>query len=78
MKALDTCLLQTGTQLWISGRVQPVDNDPNLKEVESKGMGPVRQWWSGGFEPGEEAYVGVTTDYADYYLVSPAKTYVLC
>ena len=48
--------------------------DSSAKRVYVNG-GPVRSWWITGYSKDEEAVVGVTTDFADYYLVSPSSIY---
>ena len=39
-------------------------------------MGPITEWWIAGFDEGEKAIIGFSSDLADYYLLQPAEEYV--
>lgn len=38
-------------------------------------MGPINEWWTTGFDGGENALVGFSTAYADYFLMAPSEVY---
>ena len=38
-------------------------------------MGPVNSWWIAGFDGGEQALIGFTTAFADYFLMNPSMEY---
>jgi hypothetical protein len=37
--------------------------------------GQVNEWWITGFGQGEKATIGISTDFADYYLFNPSTSY---
>jgi hypothetical protein len=37
--------------------------------------GQVNEWWITGFGKGEKATIGISTDFADYYLFNPSTSY---
>ena len=40
-----------------------------------KKIGPITSWWIAGYEGGEKAVLGLSTDVADYYLMKPNPKY---
>lgn len=38
-------------------------------------MGPITQWWVAGYDGGEKAIVGISSDSGDYYLMNPSASY---
>lgn len=38
-------------------------------------LGPINEWWTTGFDGGENALVGFSTAYADYILMKPSEVY---
>lgn len=38
-------------------------------------MGPINEWWVSGYDGGELALLGFSTDYGEYYLMEPSEAY---
>jgi DNA (cytosine-5)-methyltransferase 1 len=38
-------------------------------------MGPMTQWWIAGFDEGENAIIGFSSDLGDYFLMRPSEEY---
>jgi hypothetical protein len=71
-------LVEEGKTVYFSGYVKGVfDGDPNTTEngVAVARGGPVTQFWSTGYEEGEQHVIGISTDRADYYLKKPCDEY---
>ncbi|CAI9739711.1 DNA (cytosine-5)-methyltransferase 1-like [Octopus vulgaris] len=75
--AFDTGLIEKNVELYFSGVVKPIyDENPSADGgVPCKTMGPINEWWTAGFDGGENSLIGFTTAYADYILMSPSKIY---
>lgn len=43
--------------------------------VPVRKIGPIVSWWIAGFDGGEKAILGISTDVADYYLLKPSQKY---
>jgi DNA (cytosine-5)-methyltransferase 1 len=46
-----------------------------LGGVPTKDMGPINEWWVSGFDGGDEALLGFSTCYAEYYLMQASASY---
>ena len=46
-----------------------------LGGIPCRNMGPINEWWTAGFDGGENALVGFSTAYADYFLMAPSEAY---
>ena len=73
----DTGLIETNKDLFFSGVVKPLhDRSPSVDGgVPAKCLGPIFEWWIGGYDDGDEAVMGFSTSFADYYLLQPAPIY---
>ncbi|XP_045468881.1 DNA (cytosine-5)-methyltransferase 1-like isoform X2 [Harmonia axyridis] len=73
----DTGLIETDVLLFFSGHVKPIYDDNSNPDggIPTYDMGPINEWWTTGFDGGEKALVGFSTDYADYYLMEPSQDY---
>ncbi|KAL3272241.1 hypothetical protein HHI36_022724 [Cryptolaemus montrouzieri] len=73
----DTGLIETDVLLYFSGYIKPIydDNSSPDNGVPAYDMGPINEWWTTGFDGGEKALVGFSTDYAEYYLMEPSEEY---
>ena len=38
-------------------------------------MGPINEWWTAGFDGGQNALIGFSTAFAEYILMSPSESY---
>ncbi len=38
-------------------------------------MGPITEWWVAGYDGGEKAIIGISSEYGDYYLMEPHEEY---
>ncbi|XP_044758419.1 DNA (cytosine-5)-methyltransferase 1-like isoform X2 [Coccinella septempunctata] len=70
-------LIETDVLLYFSGHIKPIyeDNSDPDGGIPAFDMGPINEWWTTGFDGGEKALVGFSTDYADYYLMEPSEEY---
>ena len=79
----DTGLIENGKDLFFSGVVKPMVGGDDATDaasdgvdgVSTKGLGPISEWWIGGYDGGDEAVIWFSTSFADYYLVRPAAVY---
>lgn len=73
----DSGLIERNVELWFSGVVKPIySEDADEKDgVVSKHLGPINEWWIAGYDGGEEALIGFSTEYADYILMEPNAQY---
>ncbi|OXB52588.1 hypothetical protein ASZ78_016903, partial [Callipepla squamata] len=60
----DTGLIERNIELYFSGAVKPIyDDNPCLDGgVRAKKLGPINAWWITGFDGGEKALIGFTTE----------------
>ncbi|XP_044757853.1 DNA (cytosine-5)-methyltransferase PliMCI-like [Coccinella septempunctata] len=70
-------LIETDVLLYFSGHIKPVYDDNSNPDggIPAFDMGPINEWWTTGFDGGEKALVGFSTDYAEYYLMEPSEEY---
>ncbi len=70
-------LVERNVELLFSGYIKPVyDDNPNAEGgVAMCDGGPLAEWWAAGFDGGERHLVGVSTEYAHYYLTAPSPAY---
>ena len=71
-------LIEEGKTVYFSGYIKGVfDGKPHSTDngVPVIMGGPVQEFWSTGFEAGEQPVIGITTKQADYYLKEPHNTY---
>ncbi|KAK9884556.1 hypothetical protein WA026_007398 [Henosepilachna vigintioctopunctata] len=73
----DTGLIQRDVHLYFSGYIKPIYDEDATPEngIPAYDMGPINEWWTTGFDGGEKALLGFSTDYAEYYLMEPAEEY---
>lgn len=41
-----------------------------------KDLGPINEWFVSGFDGGESAIIGISTQYGEYYLMEPSEKYL--
>ncbi|XP_070183335.1 DNA (cytosine-5)-methyltransferase PliMCI-like [Littorina saxatilis] len=77
LTGFDGGLLEKNKELFISGFLKPVyEEDPSIEGgIPCKEIGPINEWWTAGFDGGENALIGITTAYADYYLMAPSPAF---
>ncbi|KAK7495817.1 hypothetical protein BaRGS_00013037, partial [Batillaria attramentaria] len=77
LTAFDTGLLEKNKELYMSGFIKPIYEENPSPEggIPCKEIGPINEWWTAGFDGGENALIGVSTGYADYYLMAPTDSY---
>ncbi|TRY67204.1 hypothetical protein TCAL_02281 [Tigriopus californicus] len=72
-------LVDRGKKLYMNGLVKSVFSDPVSESIPSgvyvRQAGPIVQWWTTGFNKGENVVIGVSTDLADYHLQLPSSEY---
>ena len=79
---LDTNLIEKNKEVWMSGYLKClISEDPGYGESSGeysravKDIGPLYSWWNSGFDGGEIALSGVSSPFAEYYLVEPSEIY---
>ncbi|KAI8508772.1 DNA (cytosine-5)-methyltransferase 1 [Branchiostoma belcheri] len=75
--AFDTGLIEKNVELYFSGAVKPIyDENPSADGgVLAKSVGPINEWWTAGFDGGENALIGFTTAFAEYIVMQPSEAY---
>nr|ALB00264.1 DNA (cytosine-5)-methyltransferase [Tigriopus japonicus] len=69
-------LVDRGRKLYMNGLIKSVFSDPDsVLGVYVRQAGPIVQWWTTGFNKGENVVIGVSTDWADYHLQLPSLEY---
>ena len=73
----DTGLIENNKDLFFSGVIKSFDDrDPSVDDgVPAKCLGPILEWWIGGYDDGDEAVMGFSTSFAYYYLLRPSSLY---
>ncbi|RWS05273.1 DNA (cytosine-5)-methyltransferase 1-like protein [Dinothrombium tinctorium] len=74
---IDSGLIENGTEIYVSGFVKPVyDDDENPDNgIATKDIGPINEWWIGGFDGGEKLLIGIESCSASYVLLKPSLRY---
>lgn len=77
MCSLDSGLIETDKQIFISGYVKPIySDDPSIENgVAGKNFGPIAAWWTTGFDIEETPTLGISTAIGDYILMQPTEQY---
>lgn len=73
----DSGLIERDIEIFFSGYVKPIySDDPSIENgVPGKDFGPIVEWWSTGFDIGEQPTVAVSTEVGDYILMEPSDEY---
>ncbi|XP_034947832.1 DNA (cytosine-5)-methyltransferase 1-like [Chelonus insularis] len=76
----DTGLIEANVYLYCSGCILPIyDGDVSNQElsngVMAEKIGPINEWYVTGFDGGPQQPIGISTPYADYYLMYPTESY---
>ncbi|XP_028404799.1 DNA (cytosine-5)-methyltransferase 1-like isoform X2 [Dendronephthya gigantea] len=73
----DTGLIEKNKELFLSGYVKPIYDDNISADggISTKGIGPINEWWTTGFDGGENVVIGITTAFAEYVLMAPSDDY---
>uniref|UniRef100_T1JNW9 Cytosine-specific methyltransferase n=1 Tax=Strigamia maritima TaxID=126957 RepID=T1JNW9_STRMM len=73
----DSGLIQNGHVLYLSGCAKPIFSDDPSSEggVYVSSIGPITEWWSWGYDGGSAVVIGISSEFADYYLVEPSASY---
>ncbi|KAF6206136.1 hypothetical protein GE061_017361 [Apolygus lucorum] len=74
---LDSGIIEKNHDLRASGYVKAVfEHDSSIEGgIAVKELGPINQWWIGGYDGGEKALVGISTDSGEYFLMEPSLEY---
>lgn len=75
--AFDTGLIEKNVELYFSGYVKPIyDENSNVEGgICTRNMGPINEWWTAGFDGGQNALIGFSTAFAEYILMAPSEEY---
>lgn len=67
----DSGLIEKNIELYFSGYLKAIyDEDPSQNNaIVTKNLGPINEWWTAGFDGGQNALIGFSTAFADYYLM---------
>ncbi|CAB4021885.1 DNA (cytosine-5)-methyltransferase 1-like, partial [Paramuricea clavata] len=59
----DTGLIVKNKELFLSGYVKPIYDDNTNADggIATKAIGPINEWWTTGFDGGENVVIGITT-----------------
>ncbi|XP_001607336.1 DNA (cytosine-5)-methyltransferase 1 [Nasonia vitripennis] len=73
----DSGLIERDVEIYFSGYVKPIySDDPSIENgVPGKNFGPIVEWWSTGFDIGEQPTVAISTEIGDYILMEPSDEY---
>ncbi|XP_014661569.1 PREDICTED: DNA (cytosine-5)-methyltransferase 1-like [Priapulus caudatus] len=73
----DSGLIEKNVELLFSGYIKPIyDESPAVEGgISTRNMGPINEWWTAGFDGGENALIGFSTAFADYILMQPSEAY---
>jgi len=72
--SIDSGVIERNINLYLTGFIKPInDNDPSIENgVAVSELGPILEWWvSYGGGDSFHVVIGVSTDYADYFLIEP-------
>jgi len=74
---IDTDLIDKDKHIYMSGYVKAIyDQDPGIEGgVALKDCGPLTSWFTSGFDGGENALLGVSTESANYFLGQASDLY---
>ncbi|CAH3033865.1 unnamed protein product [Pocillopora meandrina] len=74
----DSGLIEKNIELFFSGYLKPIyDENPSPEGgVPTKALGPINEWWTTGFDGGENALIGFTTAFAEYILMQASEEYM--
>ena len=75
--SLDGGAIEANQLLYACGFLKPVYSESGEAEggVAVTEIGPINEWYIGGFDGGEKAIIGFSTSYSDYYLMIPSESY---
>ncbi|KAL5240708.1 hypothetical protein ACI65C_008118 [Semiaphis heraclei] len=76
MCSIDSGMMERNVNLYITGYVKPIYN----RSLDIKGgiacmAGPILEWWLSSYDGGDQALIGINTEYADYLLLEPHPNY---
>ncbi|KAH7974530.1 hypothetical protein HPB49_016491 [Dermacentor silvarum] len=73
----DGGLINANVALYLSGHVKSIcAEDPGVQDsVAVARAGPIGSWWTTGYDGGANVVLGLTTEYADYVLMTPSAQY---
>ncbi|XP_064649332.1 DNA (cytosine-5)-methyltransferase PliMCI-like isoform X1 [Lineus longissimus] len=73
----DGGLIEKNIELFFSAVVKPIYDENSSLEggLPTKMMGPINEWWTAGFDGGENALIGFSTAFAEYILMAPSEIY---
>uniref|UniRef100_A0A146MBM0 DNA (Cytosine-5)-methyltransferase 1 n=1 Tax=Lygus hesperus TaxID=30085 RepID=A0A146MBM0_LYGHE len=74
---LDTGIIEKNHKLKVSGYIKGVtESDPSIEGgIAVKELGPILQWWIGGYDGGHTALAGLSTDSGEYFFMEPSPEY---
>ncbi|CAB4065192.1 DNMT1 [Lepeophtheirus salmonis] len=76
--SLDSGIIEKNEELYMSGYLKIITcDDPSEKEgIPVYDIGPIRQWWNGGFDGGSKNIIGVSSELAEFYLLNSSNEYI--
>nr|XP_037285685.1 DNA (cytosine-5)-methyltransferase 1-like [Rhipicephalus microplus] len=72
--ALDEPKRLDNVHLFFSAQISPVWGEES-ESIQCSGIGPIKSWWLTGYGSGEKPVIGVSTDFADYYISNEHEVY---
>ena len=74
---LDGGAIEQNQLLYAFGYIKPIysDNPDAEGGIATTEIGPINEWYIGGFDGGEKALIGFATSFCDYYLLAASDTY---
>lgn len=75
--SLESGLIEQEVHIYISGFIKPIySDDPSTENsVPTKDIGPIVEWYTTGFDGGNEPIIALSTALGEYYLMRPSDEY---
>ncbi|RWS25244.1 DNA (cytosine-5)-methyltransferase PliMCI-like protein, partial [Leptotrombidium deliense] len=76
--SVDSGLIEEGKEIYVAGFVKCIYDDDESTEngIETKDIGPINEWWIGGFDGGDSLLIGLESCSASYVLMKPSFSYL--
>lgn len=76
--SFDSGLIEKNAYIYFSGYVKAIyDDDPSVENgIPGKDLGPIVEWYTSGFDGGENPIISFATEYGDYVLMEPSEEYI--
>ena len=78
MCPLDGGAIEQNQLLYAFGYIKPIYSDnPDVEGgIAATEIGPINEWYIGGFDGGEKALIGFATSFCDYYLLAGVPMFI--